>query len=71
LSLLELLDLLGSELGRPVARSFGDWRPGDQRVYISDVGKAGRLLGWQPAIAPADGVRALIDWHAQRQEAAA
>jgi len=36
--------LLGRTL--PVAR--GDWRPGDQKVFVADVRKAQRLLGWKP-----------------------
>ena len=40
MSLLELLALLESELGRPIGHSFSEWRPGDQRVYVSDVRKA-------------------------------
>jgi CDP-paratose 2-epimerase len=64
LSLLELLDLIGELEGRPVAHSFGDWRPGDQRVYISDIRKARQELGWAPRVAPQPGVKLLRDWMA-------
>ncbi|GJM41615.1 MAG: CDP-paratose 2-epimerase [Ardenticatenaceae bacterium] len=39
-----------------------DWRPGDQRVFIADIGKIGKWLGWQPTISPQQGIRALFDW---------
>jgi CDP-paratose 2-epimerase len=63
LSLLELLELLDGQFGRPdrpVAR--GDWRPGDQRVFVADVSKARQVLGWQPKVSPAEGVRRLAEW---------
>jgi CDP-paratose 2-epimerase len=50
--------LLGSKI--PVAR--GDWRPGDQKVFIADIRKAGRELGWTPKIGVEKGVQRLFDW---------
>lgn len=64
LSLLELMDLIGTIENRPVTHGFGQWRPGDQRVYVSDIRKAGRELGWTPQVAPGPGVRMLRDWMA-------
>jgi CDP-paratose 2-epimerase len=62
LSLLELIDMLDKRFGRPLVHQFEDWRPGDQLVYISDVGKAGRDLGWTPRVAPGPGVERLLEW---------
>lgn len=42
--------------------SFEDWRPGDQRVYISDIRKAYLQLGWSPKIPVKDGIRNLYEW---------
>jgi CDP-paratose 2-epimerase len=39
-----------------------DWRPGDQRVYISDVSAAGNALGWRPKIGVDEGLRLTIEW---------
>ena len=52
LSLLELIELLEKLNGTRMQYSFADWRPGDQRVYISDVRKAQQELGWQPWTSP-------------------
>jgi CDP-paratose 2-epimerase len=68
LSLLELVELIREMEGRPLEHSFGDWRPGDQRVYISDVRKAGEELGWTPRVPPVRGVRLLRDWMAAHRE---
>jgi CDP-paratose 2-epimerase len=62
LSLLELLDLLRAQRRAPVEHVFADWRPGDQRVFVSDIRRACTDLDWQPRVSPADGVDRLVDW---------
>jgi CDP-paratose 2-epimerase len=62
LSLLELLDMLGELVGRPVPVSYDDWRPGDQVIYVSDIRRAQRRLGWTPGIGTEAGVRRLYRW---------
>ncbi|MCS7001968.1 MAG: NAD-dependent epimerase/dehydratase family protein [Dehalococcoidia bacterium] len=61
-SLLEVLAALETLLGYPIERTFGDWRPGDQRVYISDIGRARAALGWAPTVGVADGLARLLAW---------
>ncbi len=58
----ETQPLLEALAGRPLEVSFGDWRPGDQRVYLSDIRKAKADFGWEPRIAPEAGLRTLWDW---------
>ena len=62
LSLVDLVGLLEQRMGRKIPLRFDDWRPGDQRVYISDVRKLERVLGWKPEIGVADGVAQLDNW---------
>jgi CDP-paratose 2-epimerase len=62
LSLLELIAHLERRLGRSLEPAFEAWRPGDQRVFVADIGKARRELGWAPQVAPAAGVDRLLDW---------
>ena len=46
----------------PIPASYGDWRPGDQPVYISDIRKAQREFGWQPQVSMPAGVERLWQW---------
>jgi len=54
--------LLERLAGRPLPVRYGDWRPGDQRIYVSDISRARAELGWEPRVDPADGVGRLWDW---------
>ena len=58
----EFEPLLEKTIGRRPAVQFGPWRPGDQRVYISDIRRAGEVFGWHPRVAPAEGLRRLAEW---------
>jgi CDP-paratose 2-epimerase len=62
LSLNELVAKLEQALGRKLDPPFADWRPGDQRVFVADIRKAQRLLGWTPRVAPGEGVETLLHW---------
>jgi len=62
ISLLEFFEMLEKHSGRPVIYAFGDWRPGDQPLYISDNQKAYSLLGWKPKTSYQDGIKLLLDW---------
>ena len=53
---------LASILGETAKASYGDWRPGDQRVYISDIRKAEAELAWKPEISVENGIRRLVSW---------
>jgi len=61
-SLIELIADLERLVGHPIPVSFHDWRPGDQRIYVSSTKKAGREFGWQPQVDKLEGVRRLLDW---------
>ena len=62
LSLLELIALLERQLGKTIAPAYGDWRAGDQKVYVSDISRLERSLGWSPQIGVEQGVGRLIGW---------
>jgi len=62
LSLVELLSQLEGQLKRKIPVSSADWRPADQKVYISDIRKARDRLGWSPKVSPEEGIRRLIQW---------
>lgn len=54
--------LLAELRGQPIEVEFDDWRPGDQRVYVSDISKAERDLDWVPTVGVRQGVKLLFDW---------
>ncbi len=62
ISLLEFFDLLEKFLGRKINYNFSDWRPGDQKIYVSDISKATRELNWTPRVSNREGIRRLFDW---------
>lgn len=61
-SLKQLLHLLELESGRPVALSYSQTRPGDQKVFVADIRKAFADFGWRPVNSAEDGVRKLNRW---------
>jgi len=60
-SLCELMAWQEEQGMRPKA-AWEDWRPGDQKVYISDVRKASEMLGWRPRTGPESGFAQFIRW---------
>jgi CDP-paratose 2-epimerase len=62
MSLRELIAQLEQMLGNKIPLKWSDWRPGDQPVFVSNVAKAEKLLGWRPAIGIREGVGDLITW---------
>lgn len=62
ISVLELINLLDE--WKPHDRvmiHYHPWRPADQRVYISNISKAKRILGFYPEISPQNGIRQLFN----------
>ena len=47
-SVLEVLESIRAELGRPVVWAHDKVRPGDQPIYITDYSKLSEHTGWQP-----------------------
>lgn len=62
LSLLELITWLKKELKKEIKHKFDVWRPGDQRVYVSDIRKAKKDLGWKPLVSKKEGLERLLSW---------
>jgi len=58
----ELGPMLEGLAGHPIAVTYGDWRPGDQRIFVADIRKAARELGWRPKVGKVEGVRRLYEW---------
>lgn len=68
LSLLEFLNVIDKDLKMPMKHSFSDWRPGDQPIFVSDNGKAKRLLKWEPQMDVRKGIVNLLAWLKDHRE---
>jgi CDP-paratose 2-epimerase len=62
ISLLDLIRLVRERFGVEMAYRFEGWRPGDQKVFVADISKAGRLLEWRPRIDREEGIARLFGW---------
>lgn len=62
MSLLELIGYLNEIFKTEIKLEYSDWRPGDQKVYISNIAKAKKELDWKPLINPKEGVEKLANW---------
>lgn len=62
MSLLELIKFLEKFQNKKIKYSFSEWRPGDQPVYISDISKIKKEIGWQPSTTIEQGVEKLTKW---------
>ena len=54
--------ILEGLLGRSIDVNHGDWRPGDQKVFVSDIRKAEKVLGWKPKTDVKTGISKLFAW---------
>ena len=62
-SLLQLFDSLKQEASSSLAPVHGPDRPGDVKHSLADISKARTLLGYDPAISVADGLKATFAWY--------
>ncbi len=62
-SLLRLLQLLNEFLGTNVQPKFADPRRGDVRHSLADITQAQQLLGYEPPVEFAEGLRRSIDYY--------
>jgi CDP-paratose 2-epimerase len=62
ISLLEFLDELKRLTGKKPKVNFADWRPSDQKVYISDTAKLEKTLNWKAKTKVLEGIKKLLDW---------
>jgi nucleoside-diphosphate-sugar epimerase len=65
-SLLDLVHALQRILGRDITPAFGPPREGDVRDSQADIGKARRLIGFQPSVPFEEGLRRTVEWFQSR-----
>ena len=66
ISLLDLLRKIDDLSPYPTQVRFDEWRPGDQRYYVSDCSSFREATGWSPEVGVNEGIRRLHEWVARR-----
>jgi nucleoside-diphosphate-sugar epimerase len=69
-TVLELIEQIAAQLGRPARIDFGPAHPADVPATWADITRAGELLGWRPQVALAEGLRRTIAWRQAERELA-
>ncbi len=69
-ALMDVIRRVETLVGRPARLEFRPAHPADVPATWADIGKARRLLGWQPKTSLADGLAALAAWYQQNRSLA-
>ena len=59
---VEFSKILEELAGHEIPVEFREWRPGDQKVYVSNIKKCQTELGWTPKTDVRKGLAVLFDW---------
>jgi len=62
ISLLELISILANKLNKSISYDISNWRPGDQKLYISDISKITEDIKWQPRTSIETGIDNMLEW---------
>lgn len=68
LSLLELIDFLKNNTIHTVNYTYDKWRPGDQKIYVSDISKIKNDIRWEPKTSVSEGLNKLNSWVSKNRE---
>ena len=60
ISVEDLAHMMTRMYGGALKPRYADRRPGDARMCVAEISKAGRLLGWRPGISLEDGLPGLL-----------
>lgn len=69
LSLLELIKILEDEINVELLSKCIKlpWRKSDQKVFVADISKARKKIGWQPSINKNLGINMMLEWLMEKQ----
>ncbi|MFM6007530.1 MAG: GDP-mannose 4,6-dehydratase [Sphaerospermopsis kisseleviana] len=62
LSLLELFKILSENLNMHLNFQQTPWRHSDQKLFVCNLGKISKYIGWHPKINPLNGIRQYLSW---------
>jgi CDP-paratose 2-epimerase len=64
----EFAPILSRLAGRTIEPDhYGDWRPGDQPVFVSDISRIAHDLDWRPHVGVEEGITRLWNWVAENR----
>ncbi len=61
-SLLQIFKKLKELTGSKLRFEYLDWRSGDQKIYVSNIQKVQKQLGWTPSTPIEKGLQKTIEW---------
>lgn len=64
----DLIRILEEQLGRKAKVEYRPLHPADMTANLAQVGKAGRLLGWEPQVSLEAGLKSTISWYLAERE---
>jgi len=67
ISINELVRVLNEILGTDIEPVYAEPRPGDVRHSLADISTAGEVLGYEVAVAFAEGLRRTVEWYREVQ----
>ncbi len=59
---------IGKAIEKEITFSRSAWRPGDQKVYVSDIRRAAQELGWRPQVGLKEGLAQLASWTLEHEK---
>ena len=59
---LELFAKLEKKLDIKMNYTQLDWRESEQKVFVADIEKAKRIIGWTPKVSADDGISRMLNW---------
>lgn len=62
LSLLESLEIIEKLIDKKIDVNFKEFRPSDQKIYISNNSLIKSELNWEPTTSPSEGINKLYSW---------
>lgn len=61
INLLDAIKLIEEITSKKATLNFTDWRPNDQKWYVSDIGKITSTIGWKPEVTIEQGLKMMYD----------
>ena len=68
IAMLEIIERIEGLTGQKAQLDRQPEAPADIRATWASIGKAGRLLGWEPKVGLQDGLRACIEWYQSERD---